>query len=320
MEDYRLSIPFDQFEKALLNQIELGRNILKYHVGSENELKSWVKDINTWGRTTDKKIKTLFISVDNEIASMFYYSESKIEFNRWDRFEETNMTLTVRDIYRETYSYLEEKIRSLCDIIKYSPASDLIKYPDTDILNRINMKVEEKKDLILSKLYQLNTGEYHNFKLLLSINGVALKYKEEQHELALNLKKGKYIDLKNEYSDDIKVRITIDGVSYIEKKEKIKPRKNNLKKSKDDYKSICDKIDDVISRLGKMELKNDVGQEILFTEIEELKGLYLKLNKKNWKQMVLGKLADLSIDKVVENETVKFIYERLTGDELKLLS
>jgi len=320
MEDYRLIISYEQYQKKIMAQIEEGQSILKSNVTSDDELKVFVNKVNIWKKSTSDKIYLLFVNTDNEIANMFKTSEVKIKYVKWDRIDEKEIHFNTSEVFAEAHDNLRSSIESLSLMLKYSEVSDIIKHSVT-LEDRSNITTEEKKDILLSKLYQINTGEYHDFKLLLGINGILLRYKEEEHQLANNLRKSKWVDLKSEYSNNIKIRITVEGVVYIERKQKFKGNNNyKSKKQKGDYESICKKIDDLMDRLKKMELKNDVGQEILFTEIEELKELYLKLNKKNWKQMVLGKLADLSIGKAVENDTIKFIYERLTGDELKLLS
>lgn len=49
------------------------------------------------------------------------------------------------------------------------------------------------------------------------------------------------------------------------------------------------------------------GQEILFNELEELKSLYPKLNKKNWSQILKGKLLDMAVEKIIDMSVVKLI-------------
>lgn len=62
------------------------------------------------------------------------------------------------------------------------------------------------------------------------------------------------------------------------------------------------------------------GQEIIFNEIQELKDLLPNLKKKNWSEILKGKLGDLIINEVVSVETVKMIYEVITGDKLNILN
>ena len=75
-----------------------------------------------------------------------------------------------------------------------------------------------------------------------------------------------------------------------------------------------ERVDEILENLKKL----GYGQEIIFDEIQELKELYGKLNKKNWGQVVKGKLVDLALAKLVENDTISYIYEKLTNHTLRL--
>ncbi|MCT4214977.1 hypothetical protein HZP46_05765 [Elizabethkingia anophelis] len=96
--------------------------------------------------------------------------------------------------------------------------------------------------------------------------------------------------------------------------EKRKSYKEDYSDINSDKEEVSKKIDEIISQLTKL----GYGQEIIFEELEELKALYTTLNKKNWGQIVKGKLIDLSIGKFVENETISYIYEALTDHKLRL--
>ncbi|MNR30924.1 hypothetical protein D3C85_1484020 [compost metagenome] len=59
---------------------------------------------------------------------------------------------------------------------------------------------------------------------------------------------------------------------------------------------------------------------MLFDEMQDMKQLYTKLNKKDFGQLVKGKLIDLVIGKMVENDTISYVYESLTHHKLQLPS
>jgi hypothetical protein len=84
--------------------------------------------------------------------------------------------------------------------------------------------------------------------------------------------------------------------------------------SEEEKKGVNLKIDEVLNGLHKLQL----GQEIIFDEIEELRGL-LSLDKKNWKQNLKGKLLDIGLSQMLDKETLEWIYRTLTGDNLSLL-
>ena len=65
-------------------------------------------------------------------------------------------------------------------------------------------------------------------------------------------------------------------------------------------------------------IKQGFGQEILFNELQELKDLYPKLNKKNWGQILKGKLVDLGISQIINQEMAEMIFKGLTEQVLHL--
>ncbi|MEQ8421609.1 MAG: hypothetical protein RIB64_16490 [Arenibacter algicola] len=79
-------------------------------------------------------------------------------------------------------------------------------------------------------------------------------------------------------------------------------------------KELNKKIDEILIILEKQ----DFGQEILFNELQELKELYPKLSKKNWAQILKGKLIDLGIAQIINKENAEMIFSELTNQILRL--
>tara|TARA_R110002050_G_scaffold275455_1_gene420209 strand:+ start:18947 stop:19522 length:576 start_codon:yes stop_codon:yes gene_type:complete len=77
---------------------------------------------------------------------------------------------------------------------------------------------------------------------------------------------------------------------------------------------INKKVDQILEALNKQ----GFGQEILFDELQELKELYTKLNKKNWGQILKGKLIDLTISQIINEEIAKNIFIELTNQIQKI--
>jgi len=90
--------------------------------------------------------------------------------------------------------------------------------------------------------------------------------------------------------------------------EKVKDTSSNIQE-------IKEKIDLIIEELKKV----NVGNEILFDELEELKDLSKSLKRKNWTEVVKGKLIDLVLNEVIEKDTLDFIIKNLIGDNINLL-
>ncbi len=79
---------------------------------------------------------------------------------------------------------------------------------------------------------------------------------------------------------------------------------------------IHSKLNDILEKLTKLDKldnleKQDYGQEIIFNEIEELKN-HFNIGKKNWFQLLKGKLIDLTLTKVLNETIVKEIYNTLS--------
>lgn len=92
-------------------------------------------------------------------------------------------------------------------------------------------------------------------------------------------------------------------------------------KSNNDYFStetqnkIFDKLDEMKELLTKL----GFGQEIVFDEIRDAKKLTKKLNRKNWTEIITGKLVDLGLSEVISLEMAKKATEFLGGEGIKLL-
>ena len=83
--------------------------------------------------------------------------------------------------------------------------------------------------------------------------------------------------------------------------------------SKSEVDELSKKLDDL---LGDIRL----GQEVIFDEIQNIKEQLKTLKKKNWLELLNGKLLDMLIDKVILPETFHLIYKTVTGEELKFLT
>ena len=70
-------------------------------------------------------------------------------------------------------------------------------------------------------------------------------------------------------------------------------------------------MDTLKQNMDIFDLRRDHGQEILFNEIEELKELILFLNKKNWKQILEGKINDLVSTSIINIDNGEKILEFL---------
>ena len=79
-------------------------------------------------------------------------------------------------------------------------------------------------------------------------------------------------------------------------------------------------ISEQLLEIKEMLKKQGYGQQIIFDEIEELRELTERINKKNWFEVIKGKFIDLAASGLISIETAKKIIKALTGSEMQLLS
>lgn len=70
---------------------------------------------------------------------------------------------------------------------------------------------------------------------------------------------------------------------------------------------LHNKLNDILEKLEKQ----GIGQQIIFEEIEDLKN-HFNLGKKNWFQLLKGKVVDLTLKKVLDKTIVQEIYNSLS--------
>jgi len=85
--------------------------------------------------------------------------------------------------------------------------------------------------------------------------------------------------------------------------------------SKKEVKETEARIDKILEELEELSL----GHEVLFEELQDLKEQLSVLNKKNWVQLMKGKLMDAYVIEI-SKEAIKFVYKGLTGHDFPLLS
>ncbi|KAA5533918.1 hypothetical protein [Paenimyroides baculatum] len=78
----------------------------------------------------------------------------------------------------------------------------------------------------------------------------------------------------------------------------------------------------IIARIDVLEenlsLKLNIGNQIVFEEVEEVKDLITFLNKKNWFEVIKGKFVDLALAEVISKEVANTIVESITGNKIDL--
>jgi len=78
-------------------------------------------------------------------------------------------------------------------------------------------------------------------------------------------------------------------------------------------------VDEFSLKLDNLLTDIRLGQEIIFEEIQDLKEQLKNLKKKNWGEVLKGKLFDLTVSNVISVEMFSEIIKAITGEGLKFL-
>jgi len=249
-------------------------------------------------------LQNAFNDQNNSYAHSLKYSNS-------NNFSFGNRKPHITELIKKRISNGTELWKNLEYYLRILEISDAVIKPDEiNLEERKNFDTDEKLELILEKLNQLYDDSYHSVSMILEGNGIELERYNEERELAKFLEDNDYI--RCVHTRTVTAQITLNGRRYIENKRK--KEVTDYSKINKSQEELNNKIDEIIDIL---KIQN-FGQEILFNELEELKSLYGTLGKKNWGQVLKGKLVDLGLAQVINKEVMESIFKELT-DQILLL-
>lgn len=299
-----LKIEWEIFKNQMNSFENKGEELSKISTRSIEETNNFVTEYKEW---RDKVVNFLISSLDstNSYVQSFRIANS-------NKFNLHGNQTSFDNFAREQKQDLKNDLLYIQYITKILSVSDLIIKP-----NQIDLSIREKYtsedilELILDKLYELYDNNIYPILPILEGNGIFLKKQREEFEYVKLLENFGYI-ISNNIARQADAQLTVNGKIYVE---------NKLKQSKPNYESICDdkeiinsKIDDLMEKLEKL----GFGQEIIYDELEELKELYIHLNKKNWGELVKGKIIDLGLQQIINEDIMKLIYNSITNDVLRI--
>ena len=272
--------------------------------GNQENLDNLKVEFNKWQDSVVEYLSNSFDENNNDYAQDIRHPQNS-------SYNTENTRKDVKQLIKEKLEDLSSLRKDLKYYLRVLNISDAIVRPDEiDLEERKNYSTKETLELILEKLYELYDNSYYPISNIISGNGIELKRYDEDSQLAKTLKDDGYVNLINVMP--VRAQLTIKGKRHIE---------NRIKKDVTDYNKIDKsqeelnaKIDEIIDTLNCQNL----GQEILFDELEELKELYSKLNKKNWGQVLKGKLIDLGLAQVINKKVMELIFKELTDQILRL--
>lgn len=277
---------------------------LEKETTTENQLLSIREDVNSWKKQCFDYLNTSFDTEKNEFAIGFYNAREQ----RFNLGKKDDLSKEIKNEFAD----LKTKKSTLRYYLRVLSISDaIIKPNEINLKERAKYSTEEILDLILEKLYELYDDYYHSIGMILEGNGIIPKRHGEDREYIKILENQDLV--KVVYTRNITAQLTTEGKIYVENMKKIES--TDYSQVSDTQTEINNKINDIINQLNKLGL----GQEIIFDELSEMKDLYGKLDKKNWGQLLKGKLIDLGLSQVVNKEVLNLIYKELTQEILKLI-
>ena len=297
---YRLEIKISEFWKKM-SEFEIKANeIIKTKSISKVESEKWINQIIEFVteniNPTPENIIEKFKYSHDEQADMF--------FQIGDFKEKTE-----EDIIRHRINQFKFKLNEFKKLRDYLSIINSLQNNNKKVQIEIN-SIKEKLDFILEKLYILYGDNYYSVSIILETNNIEIR-ENESIEICNSLDKKGYIIREQTYSKKDTIKLSLKGAEYVERKK----RSNKTKKEKKSHLKTNEKIDKVLIKLEEL----GFGQEIIFKEIEELRGLSKKLNKKTWSQVIKGKVMDLALSELISKDVATFIYESLVDDKFKLL-
>lgn len=291
---HKLNIPYKDFEAVLNEHLQNSQTILNKSDVSGKEMEIFVKNTkleieNFLKNVISPKSDVLsdMLSLYNEDSFIYDSGLFKKDLKDWGKRKINNI------------------IQSVTYIKDISSTATPFVNPDEEFETELN--VTDKMEFVLRKLHLVYSENFYSIGEILKLNNISFRGKDAE-EIAIDLKRRGYIIRERDYSGD-KAKLTVKGASYVERKSKARTTKKTT------VGNLDDKLDEILLRLKKL----GYGQEVIFTEIEELRDYQTKLSKKSWTQLLKGKLFDMGVEEVISKETALMIYEFLTNDKLKLM-
>ena len=308
MNQLLLNKPWAQFKIELEAFVIQGKALKDLSVATMDQVIAMEEEITAWDKRVMQWLENSFNMPKNSYVVGFYTTDAN-NFNIPNQQlgkDQLLFQLKGRIQIKTDTLWLYERILNISDAVVRSESFNKDE--------RANMTIKQKREFILKKLFDLNDGRYYPLHEILKGNAVVMKHDGEAGEIANMLENSGLIDQVAGAGGYLQVKITAEGAQALE--ESMAPVTENYDDIRYSYAEISSKMDEIKEELQR----SDLGHEILYNELQELKELYTTLNKKNWGQLLKGKLMDIAIGKLVDNSTLALVYEAITHHKFNLLS
>lgn len=144
----------------------------------------------------------------------------------------------------------------------------------------------------ISRVHEIVIHQFNNKELFVEFMQFVIK----NNLLKKNITGSNYFEKK--IIEQFAKEVTLDYLT-IEREEDFKKDKSKEETSEENQ-EILDGINELIERLSKLELGQEIIYEDLRKDIEEVKDLIGKTSKKNIRQLIMGKLVDAGLGAIAE--------------------
>lgn len=274
-------------------------------VESEEALTEIKKEIKGWEGRYIQFLKDTGIPASFGLINDFHQAgNNSFNMGYAKAFEQTKKEVVTRIGEKNAEVYAQKRLLQACD---------LITNPDSNIFEqRQTYTTQETLALLLDKLYDLYDNFLYPVVPILAGNGIRLKKFNEEYELLQVLKQHGWVETHPGSGVSAVAQITIEGRLYVEHLRAFsKPDYSHIPSSET---ALHEVIAEILHKVSMMEC----GQEVIFNELEELKGLRTTLSPRTWGQLLKAKIVDMVAEQVIDKDLGSLIFEKLTRTKLEL--
>ncbi|MGE0637496.1 MAG: abortive infection family protein [Bacteroidia bacterium] len=224
MEIDYLIIDLDTFSSTINKLEKEPEKLLSIGIASKEELADLMKQNDTWKKSCGDFLRSSFNNERNHFQKNFKITEA-VEYDLSDFAP--NVAHSANRIKNE----IREKQRWLNIIGILVKILDPVLNPDhPDLERRKDFTIQEKEDFLLSKLFDLyenGLDQHISVAFILQYNGVILKRKREEYDIANSLEFNGYVDVPK-YGSQCTAKITSLGIKVMESYRKEMRQKEKL--------------------------------------------------------------------------------------------
>lgn len=221
-ENLRLEIPYKDFQYKAEQFIAQAIKLDIKTIETDEELRNYKSDINTWSNDVSTFLKTSFNIRDNQFERDFYAAYS-------GHFTIEGVSYSIAQQVSNQKEKLRDKHQSFLDILKILNVCDvIIKYDEINLIDRIEYTTNDKLFLLLEKLFYLYDDCAYPVEQILIGNGIILKTLTDARDLVKMLVDKDYAEMAYSDKGEVCAKLNMRGYMVVEEQLKNKPKTKNM--------------------------------------------------------------------------------------------